>query len=48
MFACQAPKQLSGVLHVSYIFRFAWSKESLLDLACGRGGDMQKWREMQV
>jgi hypothetical protein len=28
--------------------RFAHGAEALLDLACGRGGDLHKWKSAQV
>ena len=31
-----------------YAPRFAWGVDSLLDLACGRGGDIWKWIDCQV
>lgn len=30
------------------VFRFAGGTDSLLDLACGRGGDIWKWTDARV
>lgn len=36
------------VLCHAAFYRFAYNKDSLLDLCCGRGGDIHKWNDVGV
>uniref|UniRef100_A0A383V9F3 mRNA (guanine-N(7))-methyltransferase n=1 Tax=Tetradesmus obliquus TaxID=3088 RepID=A0A383V9F3_TETOB len=41
-------KQYHNEIKRRLIYRFAYGAEALLDYACGRGGDLQKWKSAQV
>uniref|UniRef100_A0A061R2I6 mRNA (guanine-N(7))-methyltransferase n=1 Tax=Tetraselmis sp. GSL018 TaxID=582737 RepID=A0A061R2I6_9CHLO len=41
-------KQFHNTIKRHLINRFAYGAETLLDLACGRGGDLDKWFDAQV
>ncbi|KAK9822447.1 hypothetical protein WJX81_000844 [Elliptochloris bilobata] len=41
-------KQFHNKIKREMIYRFAWQADSLLDFACGRGGDLQKWFDAGV
>ncbi|KAF6256464.1 mRNA capping enzyme-domain-containing protein [Scenedesmus sp. NREL 46B-D3] len=41
-------KQYHNEIKRRLIYRFAYGAEALLDYACGRGGDLHKWKSAQV
>ncbi|KAL3148005.1 hypothetical protein ABBQ38_014300 [Trebouxia sp. C0009 RCD-2024] len=41
-------KELHNDVKRQLIYRFAGGADSLLDLACGRGGDIWKWTDAQI
>ncbi|PNW85804.1 hypothetical protein CHLRE_03g204752v5 [Chlamydomonas reinhardtii] len=44
----QALKHFHNHVKRQLILRFAYKQERLLDMCCGRGGDLHKWKEAQI